>query len=146
MFVAYYASAELGCFHALGWQPPANVLDLFTEFGARTNGTDWLEGRSLIAALQYFNVDGIGATEKQGMRELVLRGPPWTEQQRADILDYCASDVHALERLLPRMLPEIDLPVRSSVGAICERRRRWNMPACRSTSIRLRSYAIIGRI
>ncbi len=110
MFVAYYASAELGCFHALGWQPPANVLDLFTEFRARTNGTDWLEGRSLIAALQYFNVDGIGATEKQGMRELVLRGPPWTEQQRADILDYCASDVYALERLLPRMLPEIDLP------------------------------------
>ena len=110
LFVAYYASAELGCFHALGWQPPANVLDLFTEFRARTNGTDWLEGRSLIAALQYFNVDGIGATEKQGMRELILRGPPWTEQQRADILDYCASDVYALERLLPRMLPEIDLP------------------------------------
>ena len=25
-------------------------------------------------------------------------------------MDYCASDVYALERLLPRMLPEIDLP------------------------------------
>ena len=44
------------------------------------------------------------------MRELILRGRPWTEQQRADILDYCASDVYALERLLPRMLPDIDLP------------------------------------
>ena len=105
-----YASAELGCFRALDWPMPANVLDLFTEFRARTNGTDWLEGRSLLAALQYFKVDGIGAIEKQGMRELILRGPPWTEQQRADILDYCASDVYALERLLPRMLPEIDLP------------------------------------
>ena len=110
LFVAYYASAELGCFHALGWPMPATVLDLFTEFRARTNGTDWLEGRSLLAALQYFKVDGIGAIEKQGMRELILRGPPWTEQQRADILDYCASDVYALERLLPRMLPDIDLP------------------------------------
>ena len=110
LFVAYYASAELGCFRALGWPMPATVLDLFTEFRARTNGTDWLEGRSLLAALQYFKVDGIGAIEKQGMRELILRGPPWTEQQRADILDYCASDVYALERLLPRMLPDIDLP------------------------------------
>jgi DNA polymerase-1 len=110
LFVAFYASAELGCFRALGWPMPENVLDLFTEFRARTNGTDWLEGRSLLAALQYFKVDGIGATEKQGTRELILKGPPWTEQQRADILDYCASDVYALERLLPRMLPDIDLP------------------------------------
>jgi DNA polymerase-1 len=110
LFVAYYASAELGCFRALGWPMPANVLDLFTEFRARTNGTDWLEGRGLLAALQYFKVDGIGAIEKQGMRELILRGPPWTHQQQADILDYCASDVYALERLLPRMLPDIDLP------------------------------------
>jgi hypothetical protein len=110
LFVAFYASAELGCFHALGWQPPANVLDLFTEFRARTNGTDWLEGRSLLSALQYFNVDGIGAIEKQGMRELILRGVPWSDEQRAAILDYCASDVYALERLLPRMLPDIDLP------------------------------------
>jgi hypothetical protein len=110
LFVAYYASAELGCFRALGWPMPENVLDLFTEFRAHTNGTDWLEGRSLLAALQFFKVDGIGATEKQGMRELILRGPPWTPQQQADISDYCASDVYALERLLPRMLPEIDLP------------------------------------
>src|SRR4051812_10020934 len=31
LFVAYYASAELGCFKALGWQMPARVLDLFAE-------------------------------------------------------------------------------------------------------------------
>ena len=27
-----------------------------------------------------------------------------------DIFDYCAGDVYALERLLPAMLPQIDLP------------------------------------
>src|SRR5438094_5335858 len=32
LFVAYYASAELGCHLALGWSPPANVLDLYVEF------------------------------------------------------------------------------------------------------------------
>jgi hypothetical protein len=37
LFVAFYASAELGCFRALGWPPPANILDLFTEFRVRTD-------------------------------------------------------------------------------------------------------------
>jgi hypothetical protein len=38
LFVAYYASAELGCFLALGWPMPARVLDLFAEFRVATNG------------------------------------------------------------------------------------------------------------
>jgi DNA polymerase I len=32
LFVAYYASAELSCFRALGWPMPARILDLYTEF------------------------------------------------------------------------------------------------------------------
>ena len=38
LFVAYYASAELGCYRVLGWPMPERILDLFTEFRARTNG------------------------------------------------------------------------------------------------------------
>jgi DNA polymerase-1 len=37
LFVAYYASAELGCHLALGWPMPMRILDLFTEFRCRTN-------------------------------------------------------------------------------------------------------------
>ena len=44
------------------------------------------------------------------MRALILRGGPWTEDERTAILDYCEADVEALERLLPAMLPKIDLP------------------------------------
>ena len=44
------------------------------------------------------------------MRALVLRGAPWSDAERAAILDYCESDVAALARLLPAMLPDIDLP------------------------------------
>ena len=44
------------------------------------------------------------------MIDLILRGPPWTEEEWQAILDYCAGDVYALERLLPAMLPYIDLP------------------------------------
>ena len=39
LFVAYYASAEIGCHLALGWPVPERVLDLFTEFRNLTNGT-----------------------------------------------------------------------------------------------------------
>ena len=110
LFVAYYASAELGCFRALGWPTPANVLDLFTEFRDRTNGLPTPAGSGLIGALVYFGLDTIAAQTKDAMRDLVLGGGPWSDDERAAILDYCASDVDALERLLPAMLPHIDLP------------------------------------
>ena len=110
LLVAYYASAELGCHRALGWPTPARVLDLFTEFRARRNGLTTVAGSSLLGALTHFGLDNIGATEKEGMRELILTGGPWSAQQQADIIAYCESDVLALERLLVAMLPGIDLP------------------------------------
>ena len=51
LFVAYYASAELGCFRALGWAKPANILDLFAEFRNRTNGLTTPAGSGLVGAL-----------------------------------------------------------------------------------------------
>ena len=44
------------------------------------------------------------------MRALVLRGGPWSDAERAAILDYCESDVVALRKLLAVMVPRIDLP------------------------------------
>jgi DNA polymerase I len=110
LFVAYYASAELGCHLALGWQFPANVLDLFVEFRVLTNGLSTPYGWGLLGALAYFGIDGIDAAEKDSMRQLATRGGPWAPQERAALLDYCASDVRALTQLLPRMIPTLDLP------------------------------------
>ena len=110
LFVAYFASAELGCHLALGWEQPARVLDLYVEFRNRTNGLPTASGSGLLGALAYFGLDGIGALEKDGMRELILRGGPWSADERAAILDYCESDVRALARLFPVMGPQIDLP------------------------------------
>jgi hypothetical protein len=109
LFVAYYASAELGCHLSLGWPLPANILDLYIEFRWLTNGRQ-KSGRGLLDALAHFGLNGIGSLEKDEMRALVLRGGPWTEQERADILDYCEGDVRALQRLLPAMAPELDVP------------------------------------
>jgi DNA polymerase-1 len=110
LFVAYYASAEIGCHLALGWPVPQRVLDLFTEFRNHTNGIPTVGGAGLLGALSHHGLDGIGTVEKDEMRELVLRVGPWSLAERAAILDYCESDVAALARLLPVMLPKIDLP------------------------------------
>jgi hypothetical protein len=110
LFVAFYASAELGCYRVLGWPMPERILDLYVEFRARTNGLEAPAGRGLLGALTYFGLDCMGAGEKDTMRELILRGGPWSEAERTAILDYCAEDVTALARLLPAMQPRIDLP------------------------------------
>jgi len=108
--VAYFASAEMDCFLKLGWQLPENLLDLFVEFRCLTNGTAPPNGAGLLGALLYFGLPAMAAQQKDAMRDLVLRGGPWTPQEQQDILEYCETDVTALELLLPAMLPTLDLP------------------------------------
>ena len=108
--VAYFASAEMDCFLKLGWQLPENVLDLYVEFRCLTNGTTPPNGAGLLGALLYFGLPTIAAQHKDAMRDLVLRGGPWNPQEQIDILDYCETDVCALQVLLPAMLPTLDLP------------------------------------
>ena len=111
LFVAYYASAELGCHLALNWPMPARILDLYIEHRARYNGCPSGLGSGLVGALAARGLDSIGASEKDEMRGLILTGGPWTSDEKAAILDYCQSDVDALARLLPVMVHEgIDLP------------------------------------
>ena len=108
--VAYFASAEMDCFLMLGWQLPANVLDLYVEFRCLTNGTTPQNGANLLGALLYFGLPTISAQYKDAMRDLTLRGGPWSGQEQLDLLDYCETDVVALELLLPAMMPTLDLP------------------------------------
>ena len=104
LFVAYYASAEASCFDVLGWPRPCRMLDLFAEFRALTNGGGNQHGNGLIGALLHFGLPTIGAEEKDAMRDLAMRGGPWSEEERRQLLDYCESDVDALLRLLPEIL------------------------------------------
>jgi DNA polymerase-1 len=110
LFVAYYASAELGCYRVLGWPMPERVLDLFTEFRDRTNGLTTPAGAGLLGALAYFGLDGLGATEKKELQEAIGDGTWSGRFTPEEILNYCETDVAALARLLPAMVPQIDLP------------------------------------
>jgi DNA polymerase-1 len=108
--VAYYASAEMDCFHVLGWAPPANVLDLFAEFRCQTNGLHLAHGSGLIGALMHYGLPSIGGEQKGTMRDLILTGGPWSPAEELAILDYCETDVVALDNLLTAMQDRIDWP------------------------------------
>jgi hypothetical protein len=112
VFVAYYASAELGCHLALGWPLPANVIDLFAEFRCLTNGRKLTDaGASLIGALTYFALPIPDAEAKKDMQQAIGAGTWRGKYSPEEILDYCESDVHALAWLLPRIAErEIDTP------------------------------------
>jgi len=110
LFVAYYSSAEWNCHLALGWPLPARILDLYAEFRCLTSGLQTPCGSGLLGAMSYFGLDCIDAAEKDAMRQLVMRGGPWSSDERKAILDYCQTDVDSLARLLPAMLPKIDFP------------------------------------
>lgn len=108
--VAYYASAEIACFHALGWQLPARIVDLYAEFRNLSNGLPLVHGRSLLGALQFFGLPTMEGGHKESMRQLALRGGDYTSSERAALLEYCQSDVDGLRHLLDVMMGKIDYP------------------------------------
>ena len=110
LHVAYYSSAEWNCHLALGWPLPARILDLYVEFRRLTSGLKTSCGSGLLGALSHFGLDALDATEKDSMRQLVMRGGPWSNDERHAILNYCQSDVDSLAHLLPAMMPTIDFP------------------------------------
>jgi hypothetical protein len=110
LFVAFYASAELSCYRVLGWPMPERILDLFVEFRNRTNGLAMSAGSGLLGALVYFGLDAMDGAEK-GELQKAIGGNTWEDRHtQEEILDYCEMDVKALARLLPVMVPRIDLP------------------------------------
>src|SRR5262249_9447754 len=111
LFVAYFASAEMNCFLELGWPMPSYILDLYVETRWLTCGKDGEPPfPGLIHALDRFGLESLSAAEKQEMQDLAIRGCAYTDEERQALLEYCMSDVDALVRLLPVMLPRIDLP------------------------------------
>ena len=117
--VAYYASAELACFKALGWAQSAPVLDLYAEFRTQTNGLDLPNGRSLIGALQFFGMPTTESRHKETMRNLALRGGPYNADEKSNLLEYCSADVDMTEKLLLAMLSKIDQPRALLRGQFC---------------------------
>ena len=111
LFVSFVANAEMACHLALGWPVPKNVLDLSPAFRNLTNGRATPEGKGLIGMLRYYGLDSIDTKHKDAMRDRIMQGWPFTPAEYEQILAYNMSDVESLARVLPKILPEIDLDV-----------------------------------
>jgi DNA polymerase-1 len=109
LLVAYYASAEIGCFFALSWPLPVHVLDLYAEFRGLTSGREAHAGHGLLGALAYFGISGMDSSEKDDMRALAQQ-ETHNDRERQVLLDYCESDVLGLGKLLSSMERLLDLP------------------------------------
>jgi hypothetical protein len=141
LFVAFYASAELGCYRALGWPMPERILDLYVEFRNLTNGLPTPAGSGLLGALAYYGLDGVGVTEKKELQIAIGTGVWVGQYTPEEILDYCETDVLALARLLPVMLSGIDLPralVRGRYMAAATTMEHYGVPVDTYTLARLR--------
>src|SRR4030095_9985824 len=104
LFVAYSSSAEMSCHLSLNWPVPVHCIDLYPEFRNATNGLT-LKKPNLLFALTHFGIPSIAEQEKERWREVAIRGAPFSPEERSGLLEYCASDVLPLPRLLNAMLP-----------------------------------------
>jgi DNA polymerase I len=113
LYVCFSAPAEWSYFVACGWELPTTILDLYAEEMLLTNTQKAQNGRryvpSLLLTLGKYGLDAMTAAEKEGMRDLILRGHPFSDEERNAILDYCMEDVAATTALLDKMLPLFSL-------------------------------------
>jgi DNA polymerase family A len=113
LIISFFGTAEFGTHIALGWGKPVCALDAYVEFrhfvnDGRVKSGDREKGfYSIGGALRYFCEDEIDVVHKKDMRARIVEGPPFTHQERRDILDCCEDDVNALERLVPHIIPTI---------------------------------------
>ena len=89
---------------------PGGWIDTYVEERIRTAGEKPEGGFGLLACCLRHGLQCISSDEKNGMRELILRGGPYSPQQQQDILDYCESDVRETVALFRTLLPSMNVP------------------------------------
>jgi hypothetical protein len=118
LIVGFAVDAELGCFNTLGWPMPVNILDLRIEWLHTVNFTPRLtlskkerkKWSSLLHVMSYYGQDAMDALEKQRMRDLIIRGEPFTDAERKEIESYNLSDVRSYRRLFLVMVQRGHIP------------------------------------
>jgi hypothetical protein len=95
----------MGVFAALGWDRPANLIDLYVEFTNMVNGyLPQGEGmRSLTGALRFHRLrHPVSDSEKERMQNYAQSGPPPLPRE-PELLVYCEHDARALADLYSAM-------------------------------------------
>jgi DNA polymerase-1 len=109
LFACFVANAEIGCHLSRNWPVPKNIIDLHAEFRRLTNGCIVPAGKGLIGACTYFGIDTISSKQKDETRNRIMQGWPFSDEEKAKILDYAKGDVDG--RLLSEILPLLNMKV-----------------------------------
>ena len=150
LIVGHMLAAEFGFHIACHWNEPACALDTYIEFRHYVNDGTVKSGDrekgffGVGGALRYFLEDEIDVVRKEEMRDRILQGPPFSAQEKRDIVAYCEDDVRALARLVPHIVPTIrSLPHAmfraKSQWAVAQQERR-GVPTNRPRLMRLRNH------
>jgi hypothetical protein len=113
LYISYLLTAEYSQRRAHGLGRPPNAVDAYVEFrrlvnDARIRSGDRPKGfYSLAGALQHFKEDAIDTAHKEDTRDLIMNGPPFSNEKRAIIEAYNLDDMHAAARVFKRSVPII---------------------------------------
>jgi DNA polymerase I len=134
LFVGQYSSAEWLAFVVLGWQVPVRVIDTYVEGRLATNGMPGLkgpgedkrEGRRRRCGLTHlarrYSIVSMTEALKDSNRKLAMRGPPWSAEERRQLISYCMEDVILTSKVFKAMLPEIVAPKHGLAHALARGR------------------------
>ena len=106
--LAVVAAASAGVRHLVEFRNLTNVT--LPKAYRKPNGEPGRQSARLVDALDYFGIrdaHGYTITEKTEMQNVAIRGAPFTEQEKRDLLCYCEADVESLAPLLERLLTHI---------------------------------------
>src|SRR5215475_9886630 len=82
LFVSFSAAAEFSCHLVLDWPQPAAILDLYVEYRWLTNGVVPPGFVNILSVQDAYGIEGISITEKAAARDRILRGGPWSAEDR----------------------------------------------------------------
>jgi hypothetical protein len=95
--VVFYSGveAELACHLVLFGEPlPTNVVDLMPEYRMAINGRGGCQGLKMLEACARLGVVPRGTpSEKDRLRKRIIKGFPFNDAERKEILLYCMGDV-----------------------------------------------------
>jgi hypothetical protein len=113
LFVGF-TGAEPEFYLSMGWPFDYAFLDLRVEGIHQTNFAYRRDDpqrqklpRSLIQFLRANDIRDGDEARKDALRKRIMRGPPFTPEEREQILKYCLSDVLLLELLMNVLVPRI---------------------------------------
>jgi DNA polymerase I len=109
LFIAYASVAEMSCHVVLNLPCPPFMIDLFTEFLNLYNGKHKI-GTGLLDACNHYDIVGGDEKYKTDMRDRILENPPYSYDEKKDILHYCFKDVDLTGKLFKAMIEKIDIP------------------------------------